>query len=482
MARRQTSRRTCWRAWKVGGCSGRWQCAGGSLLHQMLSEGSLAVALAKFSLAVAWTQRQAGPRCAAHPAGAGGQSPGWKRLSTVSVPDSIKVLSRKYTAEVEGMSPALAATPVVSITAAAQAMAEGATPGPPPSTSSPAAVAATPHELLPSYLTKNQAYESPGASPPPSAAPGGTTPAPDAAPPAAVLGQPEAEQLTPNTAIARLLGPVLQAAIDEIEGGKLAAEQQGAVPIDAAPAAGEVCGPPGKAARVVTVSTIPAPPPVTSSPVGRPGNSTPGFALRTCKRHRLRACVHILHRWPTHMASCLTPPASCSLQGLLRRSHQQTRAPPPQQQKESPLRALKSLADLQCLLAWPCPPTASRGTPVASPRSPPPPSPCAGVAAAALAAPRPSPAPRATWQPTSLQTSALQSRSCVRRRSSSSAGLRARRRLPLLLLWMTASPSSLLLEKVAARTGSRAAGPHQRWTPLVRCLQQQEGWRAAVWE
>eukprot|EP00887_Chlorella_sp_A99_P007262 scaffold2.g7262.t1 len=156
------------------------------------------------------------------------RSPSWNRLSTVSVPDSIKVLSHKYSEE----EAALASTPIVSMTAAAAAAAL-VPPHTAPSTNSPATVAATPHEQLLSVLKRNTAYESPasagqaGAVPAAAAmATAATAPACAGTPTPVVARESSQPQLTPNTAIARLLGPVLRATIEEIEGSKAAAQQQ----------------------------------------------------------------------------------------------------------------------------------------------------------------------------------------------------------------------------------------------------------------
>lgn len=137
------------------------------------------------------------------------QSPSWKRLSPASVPESIRELATKYSSDPDrrlGRTPPDASA---SPLPAAEAMElEAATPVPAGGAgaegSSPA-LEPTPHAVLDSVMKVNALYN--------------TSPA---EPPAAVAAAP----LSPSSAVAQLLAPVLLATINEIDGGKEKTQQQ----------------------------------------------------------------------------------------------------------------------------------------------------------------------------------------------------------------------------------------------------------------
>lgn len=211
------------------------------------------------------------------------------------MPDSIKLLSQKYDAEDKAAagvggpaqaspatSPPLAATPSVTIAAAVAAAAATSLPPTPctaPSTSSPATVAATPHDQLPGYLTRNAVYESPEA-----AAQTGGVAAPAAAATTATpttVATKATQQLTPNTAIAQLLGPVLRATIEEIEGGRAAAPA--AARAEPAATSALVAAAVAAAGSAASASTDDAPLLRSSvSPLSGAVHLTPGFPMRPC--------------------------------------------------------------------------------------------------------------------------------------------------------------------------------------------------------
>ena len=146
------------------------------------------------------------------------RSPSWKRLSSASVPESIKELAKKYTLDGELSLQGLSISPApAAATAAAEA--EAATPlaaraGTPGDGSSPA-MAPTPHDLVNSMMKRNELFESsPGEAPASlrAAAAAGSSPAQQAAAPAGPL--------SPGSAVAQLLAPVLLATIKEIDGAK----------------------------------------------------------------------------------------------------------------------------------------------------------------------------------------------------------------------------------------------------------------------
>ena len=162
------------------------------------------------------------------PAGAA-RSPSWKRLSSASVPESIRELARKYersdSESLRGLTatpPALgeAASPAPAV-GAAETMEAGAAAGTPLAAagaccegSSPA-LQPTPHAELDTLMRRNALFEgSPAQASPVGAA--------TAAAPAAAAGVPP----SPGTALAQLLAPVLLATIDEIGVGG----QQGQAP------------------------------------------------------------------------------------------------------------------------------------------------------------------------------------------------------------------------------------------------------------
>ena len=148
------------------------------------------------------------------------RSPSWKRLSSASVPESIKELAKKYTSDGELSLQGLSISPAPAAAAAAGGSeAEAATPlaakaGTPGDGSSPA-MAPTPHDLVNSMMKRNELFESsPGEAPAPlrAAAAAGSSAAQQAASPAGPL--------SPGSAVAQLLAPVLLATIKEIDGAK----------------------------------------------------------------------------------------------------------------------------------------------------------------------------------------------------------------------------------------------------------------------
>lgn len=156
------------------------------------------------------------------------RSPSWKRLSSASVPESIKELAKKYTSDGELSLQGLSISPAPAAAAGPAAEAEAATPlaakaGASGDGSSPA-LAPTPHNLVNSMMKRNELFESS-----PAELPGSATRA------AAAGGSNVAQQatasagpLSPGSAVAQLLAPVLLATIKEIDGAKQAQAQQGA--------------------------------------------------------------------------------------------------------------------------------------------------------------------------------------------------------------------------------------------------------------
>lgn len=155
------------------------------------------------------------------------RSPSWNRLSSTSVPESIRELAKKYT---PGDVPSPASTPaaVAALTPGHQGSDSGNTPQAGGEGRSPT-LDPTPHHLLDSIMKRNQLYESPPAGQghglTEAAAVQGGVEAPTssaallAAEPAAA--QPAASGLqSPAAAVAQLLGPVLRLTLEEIEGGK----------------------------------------------------------------------------------------------------------------------------------------------------------------------------------------------------------------------------------------------------------------------
>lgn len=147
------------------------------------------------------------------------RSPSWKRLSSASVPESIRELAKKYdsdTASLRGLTPPDA--PTLAAPALGGADGEAATPvaarvggeGRSPT------LDPTPHHMLDGLMQRNDLYESPpptqplGSAAPPSQPPPTQPLAGDASPsPAAPL--------SPASAVASLLGPLLRATINDIE-------------------------------------------------------------------------------------------------------------------------------------------------------------------------------------------------------------------------------------------------------------------------
>ena len=157
------------------------------------------------------------------------RSPSWKRLSSASVPESIKELAKKYTSDGELSLQGLSISPAPATTAGPEAAeAEAATPvpglaGAPGDGSSPA-LAPTPHDLVNSMMKRNELFESSPAELPASAARAAAAGSGVAQEVAAPAGS-----LSPGSAVAQLLAPVLLATIKEIYGAKQAQAQQGAM-------------------------------------------------------------------------------------------------------------------------------------------------------------------------------------------------------------------------------------------------------------
>jgi len=155
------------------------------------------------------------------------RSPSWKRLSSASVPESIKELAKKYTSDGELSLQGLSISPALSAAAGREAEAEAATPqqaraGTPRDGSSPA-MAPTPHDLVNSIMKRNELFEGSPCEAPASAAGAAAAAGSSSAQQAAAPAGP----LSPNSAVAQLLAPVLLATIREIDGAKQA--QNGAL-------------------------------------------------------------------------------------------------------------------------------------------------------------------------------------------------------------------------------------------------------------
>lgn len=164
------------------------------------------------------------------PAGAS-RSPSWNRLSSASVPESIRELAKKYTPG-DGPSPATTPAQAAAVSPSHQGSGAG-TPVQAGGQERSPTLDPTPHHLLGSMMKRNELYESPPAGQGqalagmPAVGSGAPVPASSAAPLAAqpTFGQPTAagSQLSPASAVAQLLGPVLRLTLEEIEGEKAAA-------------------------------------------------------------------------------------------------------------------------------------------------------------------------------------------------------------------------------------------------------------------
>ncbi|PRW32975.1 hypothetical protein C2E21_8057 [Chlorella sorokiniana] len=166
------------------------------------------------------------------------RSPSWKRLSSASVPESIKELAKKYTSDGELSLQSLSISPAPAAVAEGSE-AEAATPQPAragtPGDGSSPALAPTPHDLINSMMKRNELFESSPCEAPASAARAAAA-AISAGPEAAASAGP----LSPGSAVAQLLAPVLLATIKEIDDTKQA---QPASPAPAAAASPSVGSP-----------------------------------------------------------------------------------------------------------------------------------------------------------------------------------------------------------------------------------------------
>ncbi|KAL4422795.1 hypothetical protein ABPG75_008992 [Micractinium tetrahymenae] len=162
-------------------------------------------------------------------AGGAVRSPSWNRLSSASVPESIRELAKKYTSDA---APSPTATPAAAAVSPAPEGTDAGTPVQAGGEGRSPTLDPTPHHLLDGIMQRNELYESPpagqGQGPAEAAAAQGGAPAPasSAAPPAAepAAKQPAATsgQLSPASTVAQLLGPVLRLTLEEIEAEKAA--------------------------------------------------------------------------------------------------------------------------------------------------------------------------------------------------------------------------------------------------------------------
>jgi hypothetical protein len=184
-----------------------------------------------------------------HAASAGAvRSPAWHRLSSASVPESIRELTTKYVSDTEGSlrgltPPDMTPLPASPASAGVEEMDQDEPAGTPVQAAGAAAagsspaLAPTPHNIVDSVMQRNALYESPPVAPAAAAAVAAPSAAPTAAQEAAAAAA--AGRLSPASALAALLAPVLVATIQQIHSDRQQASEAAISPTGGLPISAE---------------------------------------------------------------------------------------------------------------------------------------------------------------------------------------------------------------------------------------------------